>query len=136
MARGRGGAGDGQRDRGVRLLEVLAARLAEPSGTDGLLFPAHQGSARVRPTHGFVVLGDGTRHWIENGASLGGWVLDLAGQTRAARARIEEAIPVSPTPGVVPVVRDARVLRAGAFMKLSKQVETASPLIHNRSAGG
>ena len=54
---------------------------------------------RVRPTHGFVVLGDGTRQRVENTEELRAWVLGLAGQIRAARARVGEAIPVDPRPG-------------------------------------
>jgi len=52
----------------------------------------------VRPTHGFIVCGDGARHRIENTEELRGWVLDLAGQIRAARARVGEVIPVNPKP--------------------------------------
>jgi hypothetical protein len=52
----------------------------------------------VRPTHGFIVCGDGTRHRVENDQRLRAWVLDLAGQIRAARAAISEPIPVSPKP--------------------------------------
>ena len=54
---------------------------------------------RVRPTHGFVVLGDGTRQRVENTEELRAWVLGLAGQIRAARARVGQAIPVDPRPG-------------------------------------
>jgi CRISPR/Cas system-associated exonuclease Cas4 (RecB family) len=53
----------------------------------------------VRPTHGFVVLGDGSRHRIENTEKLRAWVLKVADQIRAARARIAQPIPVNPTPG-------------------------------------
>jgi CRISPR-associated exonuclease Cas4 len=53
----------------------------------------------VRPTHGFIVCGDGTRHRIENEENLRAWVLDLAGQIRAARKAVTEPIPVSPRPG-------------------------------------
>ena len=31
---------------------------------------------RIRPSHGFVVCGDGTRHRIENTQELRSWVLD------------------------------------------------------------
>jgi len=53
----------------------------------------------VRPTHGFIVCGDGTRHRVENDESLRAWVLELAGQIRAARANVSQAIPVRPKPG-------------------------------------
>jgi hypothetical protein len=54
---------------------------------------------RVRPTHGTVVCGDDTRHRIDNDEHLRAWVLDLAGQIRAARREISMAIPVNPKPG-------------------------------------
>ena len=41
---------------------------------------------RIRPPHGFVVCGDGTRHRVENTENLRAWVLGLAGQIRLARA--------------------------------------------------
>lgn len=53
----------------------------------------------VRPPHGYVVLGTGKRHRIDNDAKLRAWVLDLAEQIRAARARITEPIPANPRPG-------------------------------------
>ena len=53
----------------------------------------------VRPPHGFVVTGDGTRHRVENTEQLRAWVLDLAGQIRAARAAVTVPIPVHPKPG-------------------------------------
>jgi CRISPR-associated exonuclease Cas4 len=53
----------------------------------------------VRPPHGYVVLGTGKRHRIDNDAKLRAWVLDLAGQIRTARARVTEPIPVKPRPG-------------------------------------
>ena len=53
---------------------------------------------RIRPTHGFVVCGDGARHRIDNTEELRAWVLDLAGQIRAAQARVGTMIPVNPKP--------------------------------------
>jgi len=53
----------------------------------------------VRPPHGFVVTGDGVRHRVENTEQLRAWVLDLAGQVRAARAAVTAPIPVRPRPG-------------------------------------
>ena len=50
----------------------------------------------IRPEHGFIVLGDGTRHRIENGEELRDWVLGMAGQIRAARGRLEAPMPVEP----------------------------------------
>ena len=53
----------------------------------------------MRPTHGFVVLGDGTRERVENDDALRAWVLDLAERIRAARAEVSVAIAVNPTSG-------------------------------------
>jgi CRISPR-associated exonuclease Cas4 len=52
----------------------------------------------VRPTHGFIVTGDGQRHRIENTGELRARVLGLAGQIRALRAAATVPIPVNPTP--------------------------------------
>ena len=65
----------------------------------GTYFLLVEEELRVRPSHGFIVCGDGTRHRIENSEELRSWVLDLAGQIRAARARVREPIPVDPRPG-------------------------------------
>jgi CRISPR-associated exonuclease Cas4 len=54
---------------------------------------------RVKPPYGFVVTGDGTRHRVENEERLRAWVLELAGQIRAARAQVRVPVPVSPRPG-------------------------------------
>ncbi len=48
----------------------------------------------VRPTHGFIVTGQGTRHRIENTPELQEWVLGVAEQIRAARQELEREIPV------------------------------------------
>ena len=53
----------------------------------------------IRPPYGFIVCGDGTRHKIDNTDELKAWVLDLAGQIRAARAAVAEPIPVTPLRG-------------------------------------
>ena len=65
-------------------------------GVDFLLVEERFG---VRPPHGFVVTGDGTRHRVENTAELRVWVLALADQIRAARVAAATPIPVSPKPG-------------------------------------
>jgi CRISPR-associated exonuclease Cas4 len=52
----------------------------------------------VRTTHGFIVCGDGRRHRVENSEELRAWVLEIAGQIRAARAAVTVAIPVNPKP--------------------------------------
>jgi hypothetical protein len=65
----------------------------------GVDFVLIEEELRIRPTHGFVVLAGGTRHRIENTEELRAWVLDLAGQIRAARAAVTVSIPVDPKPG-------------------------------------
>jgi CRISPR-associated exonuclease Cas4 len=65
----------------------------------GVCFLLIEEELRIRPPHGFIVCGDGTRHRIENTAELRAWVLDLAGQIRAARAVIAQPIAVNPKPG-------------------------------------
>ncbi len=65
----------------------------------GCYFLLIEQELRIRPTHGFIVLGDGTRQRIDNTPELTSWVLDLAGQIRAARAKVRESIPVNPKPG-------------------------------------
>ena len=52
----------------------------------------------VRPPHGFIVTGDGTRHRIENTDELRAWVLGVADQIRAARRQVAEIIQVNPPP--------------------------------------
>jgi CRISPR-associated exonuclease Cas4 len=65
----------------------------------GVYFLLIEDQLAVRPTHGFVVCGDGARHRIENTEELRAWVLDLAGQIRSARANVAQPIPVDPKPG-------------------------------------
>jgi CRISPR-associated exonuclease Cas4 len=48
----------------------------------------------VRPPHGVVVLGDGTRVVVRNTESLRSKVLEVADQIRRHRQRIEEEVPV------------------------------------------
>jgi CRISPR-associated exonuclease Cas4 len=49
----------------------------------------------VRPTHGFIVTGQGERHRMENTDQLRAWVLDIAAQIRAARRQVAEIINVA-----------------------------------------
>ena len=65
----------------------------------GVYFLLIEDQLKVRPTHGFVVLGDGGRHRIENTKELRAWVLELVGQIRAARNAVTVPIPVNPRPG-------------------------------------
>ena len=80
--------------------EWKSARRVWPShrAQMGCYFLVIEEELRVRPTHGFVVCGDGTRRRIENTEELQAWVLDLAEHVRAARARVGEVISVNPTP--------------------------------------
>jgi CRISPR-associated exonuclease Cas4 len=54
----------------------------------------------VRPPYGYVVLGTGRRHRVENDAKLRAWVLELAGKVRAARGRLHRPLPVGPRPAL------------------------------------
>ena len=65
----------------------------------GVYFLIIEDQCKVRPSHGFIVLGDGTRHRIENDAVLRSWVLGLAARIREARKSVGVPIPVSPKPG-------------------------------------
>ncbi len=65
----------------------------------GVYFVLIEEELRIRPPHGFIICGDGTRHRIENDDRLRAWVLELAGQIRVARGKITVPIPVSPKPG-------------------------------------
>ena len=65
----------------------------------GVYYLLSEDQLGLRPSHGFIVRGDGTRHRIENTAELRAWVLELAGRIRAARGRITQPIPVTPKPG-------------------------------------
>jgi CRISPR-associated exonuclease Cas4 len=53
----------------------------------------------IRPTHGFVVTGDGRKEMVENTPALRAWVLGVAEQIRAARRELDREIPVSQPPG-------------------------------------
>jgi CRISPR/Cas system-associated exonuclease Cas4 (RecB family) len=64
----------------------------------GVYFLLVEEKLRIRPSHGVIVCGDGTRHRVENTEELRAWVLNLAGQIRAARV-VRQLIPVNPQPG-------------------------------------
>jgi CRISPR/Cas system-associated exonuclease Cas4 (RecB family) len=64
----------------------------------GVYFLLVEEELRIRPPYAFVVCGDGRRHRIENTEELRAWVLELAGQIRAARAAVSVPIPVDPKP--------------------------------------
>ena len=65
----------------------------------GVYFLLVEEQYRQRPGYGVVVLGDGTRHRIDNTEELRAWVLELAARIRAARAEVARPIPVQPQPG-------------------------------------
>jgi CRISPR-associated exonuclease Cas4 len=65
----------------------------------GVYFLLIEDRLKHRPSHGFVVTGDGTRHRIDNDDGLRAWVLELASRIRAARAQAAQPIPVTPKPG-------------------------------------
>lgn len=65
----------------------------------GAYFLLVEEELRIRPTHGFILCGDGTRHRIDNTEELRAWVLNIARQIRAARAAVNQLIPVDPRPG-------------------------------------
>ncbi len=65
----------------------------------GVYFLLVEDQLRIRPTHGFIVCGDDSRHRIENDEGLRTWVLSLAAQIRVARAAVAVPIPVRPMTG-------------------------------------
>jgi CRISPR-associated exonuclease Cas4 len=65
----------------------------------GVYFLLVEEQLRIRPPHGFIVCGDGTRHRVENNDELRAWVLDVAAQIRAARKEVNRPIAVDPKPG-------------------------------------
>ena len=65
----------------------------------GCYFLLIEQELRIRPPHGFIVCGDGTRHRIDNTEELRRWVLEVADQIRVARKAVTVPILVNPTPG-------------------------------------
>jgi CRISPR-associated exonuclease Cas4 len=51
----------------------------------GVYFLLVEEELRVRPSHGFIASGDGTRHRVENTEDLRAWVLELAGRSGRRR---------------------------------------------------
>lgn len=64
----------------------------------GVYFLLIEDQLRVRPTHGFIVCGNGSRHRIDNTEDLQAWVLAIAGQIREARKTVTAPIAVNPFP--------------------------------------
>ena len=81
--------------------EWKSARVLRPwhRAQMGVYFLVIEDQLGVRPPHGFIVTGDGTRHRVENDDALRAWVLELAGRIRAARESVAAPIPVTPKPG-------------------------------------
>jgi CRISPR-associated exonuclease Cas4 len=65
----------------------------------GVYFLLIEDQLGVRPPHGFIVAGDGTRHRVDNTEQLRTWVLEIATQIWAARAAVTVPIQVEPEPG-------------------------------------
>ena len=61
----------------------------------------------VRPPHGFIVLGDGTREKVKNTEALRSEVLVVAEKIREHRRRTRRRDPGEPTSGQVPRLRPA-----------------------------
>lgn len=61
----------------------------------GVYFLLIEDQLGVRPPHGFVVLGDGSRVKVENTDSLRSEVLSIADVIRAHRRKLRASIPVS-----------------------------------------
>jgi len=88
-------------DGSIIVEEWKSARTLRPwhRAQMGCYFLLVEEELRIRPTHGFIVCGDGTRHRVENTDDLRAWVLSLAAEIRAARGAITVPIPVNPVPG-------------------------------------
>ena len=100
----------GLRGRPDRLIREGGMCIPEEWKSSRRVWPSHQAQMgcyflliedqfKVRPSHGFIVCGDGTRHRIENDAVLRSWVLGLAGRIREARKSVGVQIAVNPKPG-------------------------------------
>lgn len=88
-------------DGSIIVEEWKSARTLRPwhRAQMGCYFLLIEQELRIRPSHGFIVCGDRSRHKIENTDALRTWVLEMAGRIRAARATAAEPIPVNPKPG-------------------------------------
>ena len=65
----------------------------------GVYFLLAEDCYGIRPSHGFLVTGDGARRRIDNTPELRAWVLGVAGQIRAARVVVNRPMAVDPSPG-------------------------------------
>jgi CRISPR-associated exonuclease Cas4 len=93
-----------------RLIKAEGQIIVEEWKSSRQIWPSHRAQMavyfllledqlKVRPSHGFIILGDGTRHRIENDELLKSWVLGLAGRIREARKSVDRPIPVNPRAG-------------------------------------
>ena len=64
----------------------------------GVYFLLVEEHFKMKPTHGFLVTGDGVRHRIDNDESLRASVLAMADQIRRRRADVDRPIAVNPSP--------------------------------------
>ena len=107
---------------------ILSQVFGNPPGTlrpwhraqMGVYFLLVEEELRIRPSHGFIVCGDGTRHRVENTEELRAWVLELAGQIRAARAAVQRADPGQARCRGSAGLRHAGALRAGEAIDRSR----------------
>jgi len=85
----------------IRIEEWKSSRQLRPHhrAQMGVYFLLIEEQLRRRPAYGVLVLGDGTRHRIDNTEELRAWVLELAARIRAARVEVMRPIPVHPHPG-------------------------------------
>ena len=60
----------------------------------GVYFLLAEERFKVKPSHGFLVTGDGTRHRIENDAELQARVLRMAEEIRQHRAAVHQPVAV------------------------------------------
>ncbi len=81
------------REDGMRIpVELKSARRVFPNhlahlGVQLILIEEVHGK---RPTHGYIVTGDGVRHRIENTQELRAWVLKVTDELRAAKRALRE----------------------------------------------
>jgi CRISPR-associated exonuclease Cas4 len=88
----------------VTVEEWKSARVLRPwhRAQMGVYFALVEDRLGIRPTHGFLVCGDGTRHRIDNTEELRGWVLGMAAEIRQRRGNVRQPIAVQPKPGQCP----------------------------------
>ena len=81
--------------------EWKSARILRPwhLAQIGVYFLLLEEELGVIPPHGFIVLGDGTRHQVENDQHLRKWVLEIASGIRSAQMAITAPILVQPKHG-------------------------------------